>query len=306
MGRYSEEGEQGLLSLPSATATFAQLKAGSSLLAQRILALLAERPRYSHEIAKELRVHEQKIYYHVRRLVRAHLIVPERRLEIGGATAKYYALAAPAFSVLLQKPQPSAGLAAVPEAQRRFLAPFIVNGRADFLIVVGSPEPHGPQMARAKDGSYAVDLALFLGSFLAQQPGLVLKLDTDFRQPDWNNNLIIIGGPIVNTIADRVNAHVPIRFSSGGKAISSVAGKRQYEGDEIGIIVKAPNPFAHGKHLLFIAGRRQAGTKAAILAFLKHFDRLSAAPRTAGVLGHIVEGRDLDSDGVVDEVRFRE
>ena len=52
-------------------------------------------------------------------------------------------------------------------------------------------------------------------------------------------------------------------------------------------------------------------TKAAILAFLKHFGELikeqdkERGPGEHG-LARVVEGRDLDSDGVVDDVVFRE
>ncbi|MBR9692897.1 hypothetical protein GOV07_03100, partial [Candidatus Woesearchaeota archaeon] len=56
-----------------------------------------------------------------------------------------------------------------------------------------------------------------------------------------------------------------------------------------------------------IAGRRQPGTKAAILAFLQRFDELIAGnAHDSKIVAHVVEGRDLDSDGVVDDVKFRE
>jgi DNA-binding transcriptional ArsR family regulator len=307
MPRYVDEKEGTLESLPCATATFTQLRAGGSPLAQRILTLLAERPRYSHDLAKELRVHEQKVYYHVRKLERARLIVEERRQEIKGASAKYYRLASPAFAVLLGRPTPTPKITAVAERHERFLRPFIANGKADFLIVVGSPEAHGPQMARAKDGVYALDLALFLGTFLAEQPQPVVKLDTEFTAEDWRRNLIVIGGPIVNTVAGKVNGGLPVRFEEDGKTIRSTLTHQRYATDEIGVIVKAENPRAKGKALLFIAGRRGAGTKAAIIAFLHHFDELiKGNAKRPEVMARVVEGKDLDSDGVVDEVRFRE
>jgi DNA-binding PadR family transcriptional regulator len=307
MGRYLEENEDGLRSLPCNAMSLTQLKAGGSAMAQRILALLAQRPRYSHEIAKELKVHEQKVYYHVRKLEQAKLIREERREEISGASAKYFRLASSGFAVLLAEPQPSTAIRLEKEEHRRFLAPFISEGKPDFLIVVGSPDAHGPQMARGKDGSYAIDLGLFLGSFLSEHPGPVMKLDTEFRKEDWKRNLIIIGGPIVNTVTERINKSLPIRFVEDGKKILSTITTTTYESDEIGVVEKIPNPFAKEKAVLFIAGRRQAGTKAAMLAFLRHFDELiSGNAKKRGVMARVIEGRDLDSDGVVDEVRFRE
>jgi len=307
MPRYVDEKEGRLESLPCNQATFSQLKAAGSPLAQHILDLLAERPYYSHELAKELKVHEQKVYYHIRKLEKARLIAEERREEIKGASAKYYRLASQSFAVLLSQPQPTPKIMTVDERYDRFLKPFIVDGKADFLIVVGNPESHGPQMARAKDGSYAIDLTLFLGSFLAEQPKPAVKLDTEFTAADWRRNLIIIGGPIVNTVAARVNPKLPVRFQEDGKTINSTLTKRQYDSDEIGIVVKATNPFAKGKSVLFIAGRRGAGTKAVIIAFLRHFDELiQGNEKRRDMAARVIEGRDLDSNGIIDEVRFRE
>ncbi len=307
MGRFVEEGEGGLTSLPCARKSFAQLKTAGSGMAQRILALLSQEHLYSQELAKRLGVHEQKIYYHIRRLERAGLIAVERREEISGASAKYYRLAAPGFAVLLEQPQPGAQLAPVSPKQKSFLEPFITDGRQDFLIVVGSPDPHGPKMVRARDGSYAIDLALFLGSFLAGRPRPVVKLDTEFTKEDWKTNLIVVGGPIVNTVAASVTGGLPIRFMQDGKTIRSLLSGHRYESDQIGIVVKDRNPRAPGKSVLFIAGRRQAGTKAAILAFLMHFDELIAGnAKKPRILARVVEGRDLDSDGIVDDLVFRE
>ncbi len=307
MGRFVDETKGRLASLACEPRSFTQLKAGGSALAQRVLALLSERPRYSHELAKLLKVHEQKVYYHVRKLARAGLIRQERQEEIRGAAAKYYTLAAPSFSVLLEEPRPTTRIGAVAPRAATFLAPFLKDGKQDFLIVVGSPDAHGPGMSRAKDGGYAVDLALFLGSHLAERPVPAVKLDTELREEDLRRNLIVIGGPIVNTLAKRINPKLPIRFQEDGKTILSTITKRTYDGDEIGIIVKTENPFAKGKGLLFIAGRRGAGTKAAIIAFLKRFDTLvEGNTHRPGMLAHVVEGKDMDSDGLVDDAAFKE
>lgn len=288
--------EQGMKSLEGKQVSFAQIKAGTSPLAQDILHLLSAQPSYSHEIAKQLGVHEQKVYYHMRRLEESGLIEEESRYTIQGGSAKYYRLAAPSFALLLKELEPATQISMIPEQHAAFLHPFIVDGKQDFQIIVGSAEAHGPSMTRAKDGSYAIDLALFLGSY-CDRPKPVMKLDTELR--DWKQNLVIIGGPIVNMAAAKVNPHLPVKFLEDGKTIYSEKTGKKYDKDEIGIIVKAPNPLAKGKHVLFIAGRRQAGTKAAILAFVNHFNEILGTSR-------VVEGRDEDSDGVVDEVVFCE
>lgn len=304
MALFVTQNENGLASLPCKERTLSQLKNAGSPLAQEILALLSKKARYSHEIAKELNIHEQKIYYHIRKLEAAGLIHLERREERGGASAKYYKVSAPAFSVLLKKPEPTTTITSIKKEEATFLHPFIKDGTADFLIVIGSPHAHGPRMVQARDGGYAIDLALFLGSFLTNRPAPVVKLDTEFQERDWHRNLIVIGGPIVNTIAATINKKLPIRFKEDGKTIMSSLTGKTYNNDQIGIIVKGKNPRRRDKAVLLIAGRRQAGTKAAILAFLTHFPELIEGKK--GMIAHIVEGRDLDSDGVIDDVQFRE
>jgi len=319
MGRYIREKDGRLASINALERGFEQLKSAGSPLAQRILALLAERPRYSHDLARTLKVHEQKIYYHIRKLEQSGLIEMERREEISGASAKYYRVTAPAFTVLLAVPRATGTISATPSAHKAFLEPFITDGEADFLIVIGSPLAHGPGMVQARDGGYAIDLALFLGSHLSGSAPPVVKLDTEFRKEDWRHNLIIIGGPIVNTAAAKVQDTLPIRFATDGKTITSRLSGERYENDQIGLIVKAKNPCAQEKTarkrgrktsekmILYLAGRRQAGTKAAILAFLTRFDELIAGnTHDHTVAARVVEGRDLDSDGVVDDVKFRE
>lgn len=308
MGRFVKEEKLGFLSLQCEERTFLQLKTAGSPLAQKILVLLSQRPHYSRELAKILKVNEQKIYYHIRRLEKAGLIRMEYREEIGGVVAKYYALTAPSFVALLGNMKPTSHIANMRLEEAEFLEPFIKDGKADFLIVIGSPEAHGPRMARAKDGGYAIDLTLFLGTFLDERPQPVVKFDTEFKEEDWRRNLIIIGGPIVNTVAERVNAKFPIRFKEDGKTVSSSLTRRSYDSDQIGVIVKMPNPFSKGKSILFIAGRRGSGTRASILSFLKSFQELIITTITQrdNSLARVVEGLDMDSDGIVDAVKFLE
>ena len=301
MGRYVDE-ERGLRTLACQRVSPSEIKTATAPLAQRILNLLAHQPNYSHDIAKKLNVHEQKIYYHMRKLEKAQLIRIERHEERAGARAKYYTLAAPGFAVLFDEPRPASRVSHLSDGHAKLLMPFVTNGSPDFLLIIGSPEGHGPQMARAKDASYALDLALFLGSFLEERPGTIMKLDTELRPQDWKRNLIIVGGPIVNTATAKVNASLPVRFSPDGKGI--VAGKKTYDADEIGMIVKVANPFAKQKAIFIVAGRRQAGTRGAILTFLQHLDEVAALANAKGMLACVTQGRDLDADGAIDDGRI--
>ena len=72
-------------------------------------------------------------------------------------------------------------------------------------------------------------------------------------------------------------------------------------------IVKAKNPFNPEKSILLLAGRRYSGTRAAIIAFLKNFKEIAKGNiHDKNVYAKVVEGTDLDSDGIVDNVEFRE
>jgi hypothetical protein len=193
------------------------------------------------------------------------------------------------------------------------LEPFITDGKLNALIILGNPEPHGMAKARAKDGLFATDLGLFFGTFLNYIPEVSTKLDTEVKEDDLKNNLILIGGPGVNFITAKINSKLPIKFErikDQGNFYSNfhsdVSGKN-YSEEGYGIIVKTKNPFDKNKDILVIAGRRMAGTRAAILAFLQKFDEICKGNSyDSKVYARIVEGIDKDSDGVIDSVEFLE
>src|SRR3989339_1581917 len=181
----------------------------SSGLAHKILNLLAKDIMYPIDIAKALKVHEQKIYYHIRNLEKAGIIKVVKKETKQGATANFYALTEPAFVIKFKNFESTSKIAQI-RNESEFLEPFIKNGQLDALIIVGSPDPHGPDKARSRDGYYGMDLALFLGTFLNYVPKFNVKLDTEVREGDLRNNLILIGGPVVNKITEEVNSRLPI------------------------------------------------------------------------------------------------
>ncbi len=300
--------DKGLLSLPAKVIKPEVAKDMSSALAIKILTLLAGEPMYPIQLAKALRINEQKVYYHIHQLEKSGFITQVRLESRQGAQAKYFALEKPAFVVLFKQPQPTQKLLQKPD-EGKLLEPFIVDGRFDALIVVGSPDPHGPEKARSRDGYYGIDIALFLGTFLQYPAQPNVKLDTEVREHDLReNNLIIIGGPIVNHVAELVNAKLPIRFERElHYALKSTLTGKVYPNDEIGLIVKAKNPYNPERSVLVVAGKRYPGTRAAILAFVSKYSELAQGNLfQKAVFAKVVEGIDLDSDGVIDDVEIRE
>ena len=291
---------------PFLTMTPGQLKAATSPLAERILASLVREASYPARLAKEIGVHEQKVYYHIRKLERAGIVTIVEEEKIQGSLAKHYALTAPAFGTLFGAMLPISRIMSVGESETRYLSPFITEGKLDALIVVGSPDPHGPTGARSRDGYLGADLGVFLGSKLLSTGAMHVRLDTEFRAEDWQQNLIVLGGPIVNKVAEQLNNHLPISFDEKNRLVSRIS-KQAYDADTVGVIEKFANPRRKGKSILFVAGRRYAGTRAAILALLTHFPAIVAGnTHDRHVFATVVEGLDKNSDGVVDAVEIRE
>lgn len=299
-----EKDKNEIYSLPAKELKFNNLKSFGTELAQKILKSIALEPKYPADIAKELKVHEQKVYYHIRNLEKAGVIKVVKKETKQGAVANYYALTEPSFVVKFKELESTQKISQF-RNESAYLEPFVKNGRLDALIVAGSPDPHGPDKARSRDGYYGIDLALFLGTFLNYVPVANVRLDTDIRENDLNNNLILLGGPITNKTTERFNDKLPIRFENG--SIKSTISNETYPQDEIGMIVKAKNPLNRDKSILVVAGKRFSGTRAAIIAFLKHFKKISEGNmHDRNIKASVVEGIDLDSDGIVDDVEFRE
>lgn len=274
-----------------------------SNLATKILSSLAKKPSYPKEIANKLNVHEQKIYYHIRNMEKAGIIRMIKKEEHGGAMAKIYALTKPSFFVRFKDFELSNR---IPKTSNAFLEPFISDGILNAKIVVGSPDPHGPEKARARDISYAIELALFFGTFINDFKKPSTVFDTEIHENDLRNNLILIGGPVTNKITRKINEKMPIKFDER-KNILSALTKKKYSTDESGLIVKIKNPYDESKRILVIAGKRYSGTKAAILALLKNFDEICAGNKyNKKVCAKVVEGLDLDYDGITDDVRILE
>jgi DNA-binding transcriptional ArsR family regulator len=232
------------------------LKAVLNKLSWQILKLISQHEMYPIEIAKKLGSHEQKVYYHIRKLAQAGVIEVVREEEKKGATAKYYKVSRPAFGVELpygERKIPAVGTPVLNEKLKQFFTPFLSNDTFDGKIIVGSPDPHGPFKARARDGHYAAYLSLFLGRYTKLPDDFIIKLDVDVKvEKDERNNLILVGGPGTNLLAQEINEHLPIRFSVKsttegflfGGLISQATGST-YTSDNIGLIAKIPNQKNH-------------------------------------------------------------
>ncbi|MDH5783372.1 MAG: helix-turn-helix domain-containing protein [Candidatus Bathyarchaeota archaeon] len=295
-----------------------KLKMVLNNLSWKILSMLAEVEMYPMEIAKKLGVHEQKVYYHIRKLAKAGAIAVVREEEKKGAIAKYYRAVSSAFGIELPfgyRNIKTATFAYMDMQLQQFFNPFIKKGGSfDGKIVVGSPDPHGPFKARARDGHYASYLTLFLGQFVRLPVDFIIKLDVDVKaEKEENNNLILVGGPGTNLLTQEVNDCLPIRFSMmpsehgflfGG--LVSQKTQNVYTGDAVGVVARIANPWNKEKRIIVLAGNKAVGTKACVLALARFWKQTLKNFRAENDFAMVIQGFDLDGDGKVDSVEVIE
>jgi DNA-binding transcriptional ArsR family regulator len=282
----------------------------STELALRIIRELGKEPSCAMDVARRLKVHEQKVYYHVRRLEELGLIKVVSMEERVGAIAKIYAPTSSVISFKLFDGEHINDVKTRAE-QLKFLRPFIEDGKLNSIIVVGSPDPHGKYKAPASDGYCAIDLGMFLGQFINESKIPYYKLDTQVQKEDLKNNLILVGGPKTNIIADKINKQLPIYFDYSEEFLEwnivSTLSKTVYREAQTGFITRIPNPFADEKEILVFSGKGFKGTRAAVLAFIKHLKKIMKGNSIKpDVIAKVVQGIDVDSDGIIDEVEFLE
>jgi len=279
------------------------LKAFTSKLGWRVFRELAE-PACPMDIARKLGVHEQKVYYYIRKFKQAGLIREAGLESRGGATARFYQARYNSFSVSLGEPPAGRELNISSPAHLKLLKPFVEDGNLNAKIIVGSPDPHGPWKARASDSCCAIDFALFMGAFTSGRQAPNYSLDTEVRERDLRGNLILIGGPTVNMVTRRINNILPVFIDLRGNAkIRSSLSGRAYKDDEVGMVVIVDNPWdrKRGSKILVIAGNRFQGTRSAILAWIKSLDKIMAGNiHDRKAIAKVVRGYDMDGDGVID------
>jgi len=281
-------------------------RAASGKVGQKILAALASGPKYPAEMARALGVHYQTMYYHVGALEKAGLITRVKRETIRGGEAKLFALTADGYAV--EFPVKGEKLLSLQASGRskalgRFLDEFVHDSEFDGWIVVGSPLQHGAAGTQARDGHYAVQLGFALGQFVALPSRFPVKLDVDIRSEKLlESNLIVVGGPRTNVVAQELNPALPIRFREGGfwGSIVDETGK-SYSSELDCIVAKVRNPWDHEKCCVIAAGLTGAGTKAAIIGIC-NFPEVIFHDYSSGDFAALLRGIDKDGDGKVDSV----
>jgi len=278
----------------------------------RILSELMSVDKCAKDLSREIGMSEQVICYHLRELEKSGFVRLERTTKKRGALAKYYRAERKAIAfvpnidsmrTVYNSPEPQLG-----EAAKKLLDPFISQGRLNGYIVIGSPDAHGIFRSRARCGDRATDLALFIGSLLPLTRESVVRLDTEVSQEELTRNLILVGGPRVNTVMMTVNEHLSVTYELTGRnmMISRITGKT-YSGEDEGAIQMIANPMNENTQVLVVAGNTYLGTRAAVLAFIKYTDQIANGNSiNRNIVASVVSGLDVNSDGLVDDVEFLE
>jgi DNA-binding transcriptional ArsR family regulator len=280
----------------------------SGKIGQKILVLLSSGPKYPAEMARALNTHHQTVYYHVGRLERAGLITRISSEQIRGGEANLFALASDGYAVefpVKGEQMPTLKSSGRSKAMGRFFREFIGSGEFDGWLVVGSPLQHGEAGTQARDGHYAVQLGFALGQFVTLPSKFPVKLDVDLRAEKLlASNLVLVGGPRTNIIAEELNQYLPFRFSQGGFWSSIVDDAGRSYGSELDCIVeKVKNPWDATKTCVVAAGLTGAGTKAAIIGMCNAAEVVFQKYRS-GDFAAILRGEDRDGDGKVDSVEI--
>ena len=267
-----------------------------------ILEALSQSPKYPAEVAKELKIHVQTAYYHFSLLEKAGLISRGSVEEKRGALAKKFYFDADAVAVIVKdKWKPFSGKKRKPPS---FLEGFVKEGFLDGKLIVGSPDSHGPYRSRGSE-LCAMELSALLGQFSAFEYPLYY-LDTEARDSILKQNLFLLGGPKVNTILQKANPSLPIKFDDKTfDVFSKLSGKTYAE--NVGIVEVIESPFAPSKKVFVIAGRDHHATRVGVLAILKKAKELEGGNDfDKSVFAKVAQGFDEDGDGIVDAVEILE
>lgn len=266
----------------------------------RIIRSLGEEPSYPAEIAKKLDVPKQKAYYHFRILEEAGLIEKKDEVKKSGGLATIYEPATTALHLDLGGEGESTALRPMDDSVQEFLEPLVQDGELNGCIVVGSPDEHGPDQVRGRDGHLAGEVALKLGNYVKPEPAV--KLDTEIvRSGDYDRNMLMIGGILTNTVSRRFNDAFPVRFEGENFPYRELSTPGdEYTGERVGVIQKAEHRGAE-RVIYLVAGIQHSGTVAAAHAFHDLEDLFDN-----GETYVVLRGQDLDGDGEIDEYEVLE
>ena len=245
-----------------------KLEALNSEIRREVLELLREEKDYPASLAEKLDISKQKTHYHLKKLRESGLIERENT-----GKKQIYHIKDSKF-IFNSEPENS-----------KFLENFPDEG----LIVVGSPDQHGEDQVRARDGHLAGNIGVRLGRLGKK---FETKLDTEIHRGNlFDRPMVILGGILTNTVTKELNDEFPAHFSGESFPYREITTEKEtYTDPNIGIITKSDDK-------ILVAGIRNTGTEAAVKAFQDIDDVEDYL---------VVKGLDIDGDGEIDDYEVLE
>ena len=282
-----------------------KIKALSDQTRRNILEVLAEDEMYPLEVARKLGVEKQKTYYHFNKLENADLIKKTGEASVSGGTATLYKASAPSFYFDTGKKGEKNYSPSMNQDVKEFLNPIVKEGEFNGSIVVGSPEEHGPDRVQARDGHLAGEIGLEIGKYVESDSRKV-ALDTEIVRDDrFDESMIMIGGVLTNTVTRKFNDKFPASFEGESFPYREIqTPEASYSDEAIGVVAKTEHPKNSDRALIMVAGVRNSGTEAAVLAFKKLESLLDNYSKEDFYT--VVRGLDMDGDGEIDEFEVKE
>ncbi len=278
----------------------------NSPLAQRIISELAEQPMCAMDLARKIGQHEQKIYYHLKKMKAAGVIKLERNEARFGMTAKIYSVATPVVSTKLSdRFEVTEQVGLKNSSFMKLMHPFIKDNKLNAKIFIGDTYAHGRFDTASTEGPHVIDLGIMIGYHVAQLSFPNYSLDTEHKEEDLKENLILCGNPRTNTIIDMINNNGK-KYFENGSSIISVDEKKSFDDPRYGVIIRDVNPFNKNKKILIIGGVRTRGMKAAVIALTRFIDDIMNNIDKNDNFVRIIKGMDKTGDRSIDSIKIEE
>lgn len=266
-----------------------------------ILKKLNEKPSYPAEIAGSLDIPKQKAYYHFNILEKHGMIEKHHQEDRSGGIATFYMPSSISYLIDISKGEQE-GTTGFEDSFTDFMKPMINSGELQGSIVVGSPDEHGPDQVRARDGHLACEIGLKIGSHV-ENTDFSVALDTEiFNSESFDQNLLMVGGVLTNTVTRKFNSEFPVGFEGESFPYRALeTSENRYTNAKIGVVAKTRNPLSEENRLFLVAGIQGDGTEAAVLAFKDLENIIEEGDRYV-----IIRGKDMNGDGRIDDYEVME
>lgn len=281
----------------------------NSKLALKIVKSLADLPASAIDLSRKLKIHEQKVYYHVRRLERAGIIYTISNEKRHGMIAKIYSVVSPVIAAKLYDKGVEVKDTVtydIPTELKTLFNPFVADNTFSAKMIIGNANPHGKYEDGFRGGAFITDFVLFLGRFVNKVNFPAFVLDTELKELSPKGNLILFGSAKDNMVIEKFNSELPVYFEpQNGFSIFSTFTKTRYTDSSTGVILKTLNPADKHSNLFVVGGIQNKGLRSAVIALTKNTSEIVKKVKDDTFVT-IVEGIDKDGDGVVDAVKFLE